>query len=90
MVQSVIESFDEEPAVEQEALTELPQEETGETEVSGVLDAITRLIDTGLKVADYYLTDEEERPSLEELFARPTEAEYLPTRGLENITLDIR
>lgn len=90
MVQSVIESFDEEPAVEQEALTELPQEETGETEVSGVLDAITRLIDTGLKVADYYLTDEAERPSLEELFARPTEAEYLPTRGLENITLDIR
>lgn len=88
MVQSVIEDFGEEPAPEQEALTEPLQEETEEMEVSDTLDTILELIETGLNVADYYLTDEAKRPPLEELFARPTKAEYLPTRGLENITLE--
>ena len=88
MVQSVIEDFGEKPAPEQEALTEPLQEETEEMEVSDTLDTILELIETGLNVADYYLTDEAKRPPLEELFARPTKAEYLPTRGLENITLE--
>jgi len=88
--EQILEAFTEPAADDREALTEMAGEQTNGAEEEGKGSKIADLVDLGLKIADYYLTDEAERPSLEELLAVPAEAQYLPNAGLEDIQLHIK
>ena len=67
-------------------LSDLFEEE--ETEEQTRDTDIGSLLDTALGLADYFLADEEDRPSsIEDILLLPARTEYLPTKGLEEVKL---
>ena len=73
----------------EDILTNLFEEKQEEESVQEEQEAdITYILDTVLGAAEYFLGDEENKPSLEEIFALPATTEYLPDAGLDALTLN--
>ena len=73
----------------EDILTDLFEEKQEEESVQEEQEVdITYILDTVLGAAEYFLGDEENKPSLEEIFALPATTEYLPDAGLDALTLN--
>ncbi len=65
---------------------ESPKETEAQPETESDDDLIT-VLEMILKASDYLMTDEAERPPIEQVLTFPAEVEYLPAGGLEDVSL---